>query len=48
MSQELGDGDWEGTISGFRKLGTEAADMIAETIEQRQRVKEASKSECPV
>jgi transcriptional regulator len=48
MSQELGDGDWEGTISGFRKLGTEAVDMIAETIEQRQMVKEASIIECPV
>jgi transcriptional regulator len=48
MSQELGEGDREGTINGFRSLGTEAADKVADTIEQRQRVKEARKNGCPV
>jgi transcriptional regulator len=48
MSQELGDGDREGTVNGFRGLGTEAADKVAETIEERQRVKEARKNGCPV
>jgi transcriptional regulator len=48
MSQELGDGDREGTINGFRALGTETADKIADTIEQRQKIKEARKNGCPV
>ncbi|TVY82870.1 Uncharacterized protein LSUE1_G002029, partial [Lachnellula suecica] len=39
MSQELGEGDREGTVEGFRALGTEEGEQIARTIEVRAAVK---------
>ena len=51
MSQQLKDGDREGTIEGFRNLGTWVGDEMARAIEERQRVKELREREkkgCPV
>ena len=39
MSQELGEGDWQGTVDGFRSLGTEVGTKMAEIIEQRGKAK---------
>ncbi|KAL3422350.1 hypothetical protein PVAG01_06506 [Phlyctema vagabunda] len=39
MSQELGEEDREGTINGFKQLGTPTASEIAKTIEQRGNLK---------
>ncbi|KAH6669303.1 putative transcriptional regulator [Halenospora varia] len=41
MSQELGEGDREGTVKGFKALGTEMGEQIASTIEERARRKDA-------
>ena len=35
MSQELSEGDWQGTVNGFKALGTEAGTKMAEIIESR-------------
>jgi transcriptional regulator len=40
MSQELGQGDRDGVIAGFRELGTEDGELIAKTVEERQRSEE--------
>jgi len=49
MSQELTDGDREGTLKGFRELGTPVGDKMADIIEQRQQVKqERKKGSCPI
>ncbi|TVY44932.1 Uncharacterized protein LSUB1_G000577 [Lachnellula subtilissima] len=42
MSQELKDGDREGTVGGFRALGTEEGERMAEMIEERDEVKRGS------
>ncbi|KAG9236293.1 putative transcriptional regulator [Amylocarpus encephaloides] len=54
MSQELGDGDREGTIEGFKGMGGQVGMEIAGAIEERQKVKEGrgrekrEKSGCPI
>ncbi|KAH8679926.1 putative FMN-binding domain-containing protein [Tricladium varicosporioides] len=40
MSQELGEGDREGAVKGFKALGTEMGDQVARTIEERAMKKE--------
>ncbi|KAF4630299.1 hypothetical protein G7Y89_g7842 [Cudoniella acicularis] len=40
MSQELAEGDREGTIKGFKELGTWKGDEIARTVEERARRKD--------
>jgi transcriptional regulator len=35
LSQERSDGDWKGVVKGFRGLGTEKGDRMAEMIEQK-------------
>jgi transcriptional regulator len=43
MSQELGEGDREGTIQGFEGLGTEEAGKMAALIKERGELKEGGK-----
>ncbi|TVY44905.1 Uncharacterized protein LOCC1_G003218 [Lachnellula occidentalis] len=43
LSQELRDGDREGTVEGFRALGTEEGERMAEMIEERDEVKRGEK-----
>ena len=35
LSQEMGDGDWRGVVEGFRAMGTEWGDRMAEMTEKR-------------
>lgn len=44
MSQELADGDRQGVIEGFEKLGTEEGDLIAKTVKERGELKDAQKA----
>ena len=39
MSQELSDGDREGTVKGFEALGSPVGDQMARTIRERAEVK---------
>lgn len=43
MSQELATGDRQGTVNGFKALGTDVGDEMAATIEQRGATKDAAK-----
>ncbi|KAH6961741.1 transcriptional regulator PAI 2-type [Ilyonectria destructans] len=43
MSQEMGDGDTDGVIQGFRNLGTDTGRQIADTVLQRREIKARSK-----
>ncbi|WVQ95863.1 hypothetical protein IAU59_002962 [Kwoniella sp. CBS 9459] len=35
LSQESGDGDWEGVVNGFKSLGTEEGNAMAQLVESR-------------
>ena len=37
MGQELREGDREGVVEGFRKMGTEEGEAIAKTVEEKGR-----------
>lgn len=43
MSQELAQGDRQGTIDGFKALETEVGDEMARTVEERGALKDAAK-----
>ncbi|KAH6983824.1 putative FMN-binding domain-containing protein [Ilyonectria destructans] len=43
MSQEMGNGDTDGVIQGFRSLGTDTGRQIADTVLQRRGIKAHSK-----
>ncbi|KAF6806403.1 hypothetical protein CMUS01_14380 [Colletotrichum musicola] len=43
MSQELGEGDRAGVVKGFKALGTEVGDEIADLVKERGELKEKSK-----
>lgn len=44
MSQEMGKGDRDGVIEGFRRLDTDAGNRIAEMVENRGRLKDVKDS----
>ncbi|CAO2653873.1 Nn.00g106060.m01.CDS01 [Neocucurbitaria sp. VM-36] len=44
MSQELGDGDREGVVKGFRELGGEVGEKMAEVIRERGEKKSPTKA----
>lgn len=44
ISQELAEGDRQGTIEGFEALGTDVGDEMARTVEGRGRMKDAEKA----
>ncbi|WVF68311.1 hypothetical protein IAT40_003076 [Kwoniella sp. CBS 6097] len=56
LSQESGDGDWEGVVNGFKSLGTEEGDAMAQMVESRGQNREIrqrqgpndSQGSCPV
>jgi transcriptional regulator len=43
MSQKLGVGDREGVVEGFNKIGTDAAEFSAKTVQERGRIKDEEK-----
>jgi predicted FMN-binding regulatory protein PaiB len=44
MSQELAAGDRAGVIDGFKKIDTDAARFVADTVEERGRIKDEGKT----
>ncbi|RFU81464.1 transcriptional regulator [Trichoderma arundinaceum] len=44
MSQEMGDGDVDGVVKGFNKLGTDMASKVAGLVEQRREIKQQKKA----
>jgi transcriptional regulator len=44
MSQEETRGDSDGVIAGFRELGTETGQRVADLVEERREIKEKSKA----
>jgi transcriptional regulator len=44
MSQEMGAGDQQGVVAGFKNLGTEVGDEVAKLVQTRAELKEKAKS----